>query len=265
MQKKKPGQGLRLAVQQRLSAAIVRIQSDRPSGEALHSVRKRLKELRAILRLVRTPCATVKQLTEIFRQIGRRTTQVRDAQVTARSLQQLAMEMRGTDGFEWCEARRKKAAGLASHANNKVLRREVHSQLNRAAALLEQWTPENLEWTDVLVAWKKARKRTFKAMELALAEPLTENLHKWRKRAKIWWYQTELLGKNAPGKTAGLSRRLEVLTELIGEDHDLSLIEENFLKSRAAGASTVLAALKKHRARLQKKAAKRGLKIAKAF
>jgi len=264
-EKENPGHGLRLVAQQKISRAITKIGSDTPLEEAFHEVRKRLKELRAILRLAEMPCEIADKLSAIFREASRRTTQVRDAQVQARVLQNLAEELRGTEGFELCEAEQKKLTGVAAHASTPQLRYKIHTQLVKAARLLDQWPPENIKWADVWKAWKKGRKQSLKAMNRALAEPANENLHKWRKRAKNWWYQTRLLEKRAPKKTAGLSSSLRVLTELIGDDHDLSLVEDDLAKSKAGGVASVRAVLKKRRATLQKEAAKRGRKIAEKF
>jgi len=99
-------------------------------------------------------------------------------------------------------------------------------------------------------------------MKRALANPENESLHEWRKRAKTWWYQTRLLKAHSAKKMDKLCQDLETLTECLGEDHDLALVEQTLGKTNSAAQAELLVLLKKKRARLQKKAEKLGLRLA---
>ena len=262
--KERPGPGLRRVAREELTCALAEIQSGRQSGEVLHEVRKRLKKLRAALRRAGKQSAGRSQtgLAALFRKASRRIAALRDAQVQAGAFKKLAEQCRNAAARELCLSLQSAMISKTSRAGTARPLREVTVQLKEAALLLENWPSEDLGWPTVWSAWKNTRRKYFKLMKRAIATLKTESLHEWRKSTKTWWYQTLLLEVHARKKNGKLLRRLEVLSEQLGADHDLALLEQTLRKSKSPASSTIRPILKKQRLRLQKKAISLGLKLA---
>ena len=86
------------------------------------------------------------------------------------------------------------------------------------------------------------------AYRAARKKPTTENLHEWRKRVKDLWYSATILRPAWPAMMSELSAEAHVLSELLGEDHDLAMLAE-----RATGKKhkQLRRAIAKRRARLR--------------
>jgi CYTH domain-containing protein/CHAD domain-containing protein len=56
------------------------------------------------------------------------------------------------------------------------------------------------------------------------AEPDDQGLHEWRKAVKYLWYQVQLLHDAAPSVLGALAEELDVLSETLGNDHDVAVL-----------------------------------------
>jgi CHAD domain-containing protein len=105
-------------------------------------------------------------------------------------------------------------------------------------------------------------RRGRKAARAAVKDPSTENLHELRKRAKDLWYAARILRPVAPKRMRALGRDAHRLSDLIGEDHDLSVLEQHATRHRSQlandAAFTALEGLSARRRRqLQSQALRR--------
>src|SRR5262249_37000089 len=121
-------------------------------------------------------------------------------------------------------------------------------------------------WSVVGPGLERAYERAAETFAVAVAEPTAEKLHECRKRVKDLRYHLGLLRPARPrplGRLADLAHRL---TDALGEDHDL-LVLEQFLSDepRRAGAAEALAALAgplaRRRAVLQQRAFDAGRRL----
>jgi CHAD domain-containing protein len=82
-------------------------------------------------------------------------------------------------------------------------------------------------------------------MALALVEPTDGNLHEWRKRVKDHWYHVRLLRNLWPKVMDAYKRELKVLSEALGDDHDLAVLGPVLREAPDAygGAASVQAVL----------------------
>jgi CHAD domain-containing protein len=259
----KPGQGLRRVAREELKCAVAPLDAGGELEPVLHEVRRRLKRLRSLLLLAeQKPANRIhKRLGALVRTTARRIGSVRDMHVQIRTLQKLRKHCRKSKALELCQTLQARFEREASSTNAGHLLRETAIQLNEAVALLEKWPPETLAWSTVCSACKRARREHFKQMRKALADFETESLHEWRKCAKVWWHQTQLLNGHSDEDFEGLFRKLKELGDCLGEDHDLSLIRKDLGIIKSPAALKLLSIIKKHRARLQKRAARLGRKL----
>ena len=80
---------------------------------------------------------------------------------------------------------------------------------------------------DVLLAGARSTyERGRDAMAQAARAEHDEDLHEWRKREKDLWYATRLLTAAAPAVLGPQAKLLHVLSEDLGDDHDLAVLAD---------------------------------------
>jgi CHAD domain-containing protein len=96
------------------------------------------------------------------------------------------------------------------------------------------------------------------AYRAARKKPTVGNLHEWRKRVKDLWYSATILRSAWPAMMNELAAEAHVLSDLLGEDHDLAMLAQ-----RATGKKhkQLRRAIAKRRARLQRRALKMGKRL----
>jgi CHAD domain-containing protein len=72
--------------------------------------------------------------------------------------------------------------------------------------------------------FRKIYKKGRRARRQAERDPTAENLHELRKRAKDLWHAAQLLEPMCPGKFKRLAAEAHHLSDLLGDDHDLSVL-----------------------------------------
>jgi CHAD domain-containing protein len=78
----------------------------------------------------------------------------------------------------------------------------------------------------------RAYRRGRRAQRVAHRDPTPEHLHEWRKRVKDLWYSLQILEAAAPKRMKALAKNARELSELLGEDHDLVVLEQQAERSR---------------------------------
>ncbi len=96
------------------------------------------------------------------------------------------------------------------------------------------------------------------AYRAARKKPTVENLHEWRKHVKDLWYSATILHSAWPAMMDELAAEAHVLSERLGEDHDLAMLTE-----RATGKKhkQLRKAIARRRARLKKRSFKMGKRL----
>ncbi|HEY8277330.1 MAG TPA: CHAD domain-containing protein [Methyloceanibacter sp.] len=206
--------------------SALRSASDRHGG--IHSARKCLKRLRALLALIRPglPDPAFANLTDRFRAIALRLAPARDAHALIDAIDKL-----GTDSNDaattptqslraWLMKRRDAAErNLESTAVSDALR--ALSGLKPAVAGLAIYPDEFQVIAEGLRLRYKAARKSFAE---AFATGHDEDFHEWRKDVQHHWRHMQLL---APSWPAVLNARVEnarALSQLLGDDHDIALL-----------------------------------------
>jgi len=199
--------------------------ADRP--EAIHQVRKEIKKLRAVLSLVRSELARDdhRKIRKPLRRAANRLAPVRDARVKFRALSKLAENPEVNFPVihkllrkEWRREMRRLQKGPASSAAGRRLQK-AGRRLRRAdlGAVNEPVLAGGL---------CRSYGRGREWFQRAGREPLPECFHVWRKHVKTLWYQLCLLPSPHSKRLRRWTQELELLGELLGEEHDLHLLEE---------------------------------------
>lgn len=203
--------------------------SKRKLSGGVHEARKRLKRLRATVRLARDALGEEVYTREnaAFRDIGRRLSGTRDAAVLIDTLDALheavgrELPANVTDRLrERLEEDRKKA--LASLKDKGDVLGKVLSELEAARTRTSTWSFDTDGFEALEAGLRRIYSRGRKALRRADANPSSENLHEWRKRTKDLWHALQILEPAAPKMMKKAAKRVHALADVLGDDHDLS-------------------------------------------
>ncbi len=230
--------------------------------EAVHAARKALKQERSLLRLARGGLKTSARRREntAFRDAGRRLSAARDATVMVQALDRLAERYAGQlaeRNFTTIREHLDQAAEAPRRSlTESGLTGRVAEGLKAARARTPQWQLRRGGWKTIEPGLLRSYRRGRTAFAKARQDPTVERLHDWRKRAKDHWYHLRLLRPIAPGTMKGQARDAHVLSDLLGDDHDLAVLRAKLLAGPelAVDLDAVIALLDHRRAQLQARA-----------
>ncbi len=256
-----------------IDLASERLDGGADADEAVHEARKAFKRLRALVRLARDSLGDTAYRREnvAFRDAGRRLSGVRDAAVMVQTLDDLrdryADEL-SPAAFAGLRTALENEAGeaRARMAVDSSALDEVVRTLRTRRNAVGRW-PLPAEGDEELLApgFERIYRRGRKALRAARKETDTERLHELRKRAKDLWHAAQILRPVAPEQMHKLAKRAHALSDVVGDDHDLAVLMEGARErsdTLAAGELERLEALvARRRAKLQRKAIKRGRRV----
>lgn len=212
--------------------------------EAVHHVRKDLKELRALVRLVRDGLGESRYQKEnrVFRSAARGLARFRDASVRVKlveALQESSGEDVSADPLRIADER---VRDLYENAHAKERLRETAKEsrrmLKRAKKRIRKWPLDDGEGFGL---FRAGLTRTYAQGRLdfarCLIHPTATNFHEWRKQCKYLRHQLAFLKKAAPGKMKRLVAILHELADRLGEDHDQAVLAETLEPLAAEGVA----------------------------
>ena len=225
--------GMRRIAAGRAEEALERL---RRGGEgelaaAIHGARKDLKKLRGALRLLRDELGgkTFRAEDRRYRDAGRALSDNRDAEVklaTLAALRRRFDELPADTAARWADRLEAERDALAAAVGG-----ETEGRLGEATAAIEagreairHWSLETDSWALVGPGLSRTYRQGREAMAAALADPSTESVHEWRKRAKDLWYQLRILREAWPGPLGATVAEAHELTDLLGDHHDLAVL-----------------------------------------
>ncbi len=283
-------EGLRRVILGQLDLAVELLEGYPAQAGAgtVHETRKALKRLRALLVLLRAELGAKRYAREnaVLRDCARRLAGARDAEVILGTLDSLVR--RDPSHFTRSAAVRALRAQLlaerdaaAAHAiHDPRVRGEVVIELRAVRARVVRWElgergfrllapglediyargRRRMRTARRHAAAQRPGKRRRRAKHSRRAEASVEALHVWRKRVKELRYAAETLdrGGKAYKPVRRVARRADRLGEMLGEEHDLALLE-----ARVHERSRAFAGERKVRKRLLRMIASRRRKLRK--
>lgn len=235
---------------------------------AVHSTRKALKRLRAMLRLVRDTISLDCYHTDnqVLKLVAAELGTVRDAWVMADVLDRLLPhDPRSQPSVAALIERlqdRYRSESLALLENDAQMK-SIVEQLEHVRERSKRWsilagetdTPLPHEFSSIAPGLQRVYKRGRRGMRIVANSPTDTLLHVWRKRAKYLRHQVEALNILDPITLERYELELEQLTDLLGDDHDLAVLLARFNNDPALiegiDLEPVLAAIGKSRHDLQ--------------
>lgn len=207
--------------------------------EAVHEVRRLLKQLRALLRLVGEAAPEVRRRENVaLRDAGRLLAPLRDAGALVETVDLLAPD-----------ASAEVAEALADMRTELVARRDAAAQRDVDAAIAEarvaieaargrvgDW-PAPRGWPGLRGGFAQTYARLRRTTDIALGDPDPERWHDWRKRAKDHRYQLDLLQDAFPQLMVARRDATHELTDHLGLDHDLWVLRDALTRDDGALAA----------------------------
>jgi CHAD domain-containing protein len=219
--------------------------SNHAGEDTVHETRKAIKRLRALLALIRGELGPKRYAREnaALRDCARRLAGARDAEVMLDTLDALLerhpsrLARSAALGALRAQllAEREAAATLA--IRDPRVRSEVLSELRVVRARVERWELRERPTKLLAPGLERIYRRGRLGFGVALkrghrnrragATGSTEALHAWRKRVKELRYAAETIDRGGKSfrRIRLLARRADRLGELLGEEHDLALLE----------------------------------------
>ena len=212
---------------------------DPESDQAIHDARRRIKKIRAIIRLVR-PVLDKEYRTGVdpsLRRISRMLAPVADGQGVIDTLNVLARRYRRSLPRKAVAALR---ADLVERERRIDADADAHHVLQKATRVLraqrhriKEWKLSKEGFRAIAPGLKESVRRSRHAMTVAWAHPTPRHFHSWRRYVKDHWFHVRLLEAHCGNHLIPIQRRLEALDGLLGEYHNLVLLREVLLDDSA--------------------------------
>lgn len=226
-------EGIKRIVDGKVEDALRQIDDEPDRHEAVHGVRKRCKEIRAALRLVREVLPSYDAENAHYRDAARRLSDIRDAQALIETFDARVVpaiterDALDEDTLERIRAtlvdrRESMAAEQDIEARLAAVRRDLIDGRERVRDL-----PIATDGFDAVAGGlRKSYKRARNRMDDAYEDPISERYHEWRKRVKYHRYHCRLLRSAWTGPMKARRSELKTLSDLLGDEHDLAVFAE---------------------------------------
>jgi CHAD domain-containing protein len=204
---------------------------DPESDEAIHDARKRVKKIRAVIRLVRPVLdKTCRAEDSELRRVHQMLAPVADGHGVVEMLDALARRYKKS-------LPRKTVASM--HANLLAREKRIGSE-TAAAHVLQQashalrverrhvrhWRLKEEGFGAVEEGLKESVRRARKAMMTVWRRPTAHHYHTWRRHVKAHWFHVRLLEGRCGNHLMRYQRQLEALDGVLGEYHNLILLRD---------------------------------------
>lgn len=201
---------------------VMREQLDRVDGHLrgrdVHETRKRIKEIRSLLRLLRKPLGATFQVENAwYRDLARELSATRDAEAAIETIGRLQKITEEPSQHERLDAAAQRLEQRSRELAATIRFEPFLARLDGARARIAEWPPLPDDARRTLrPGLRRTLRRGRAAYERAALTRAADDFHELRKRVKDHWYHTRLT--TASNARAEL---VEKLSDVLGEQHDL--------------------------------------------
>ncbi|HMC22196.1 MAG TPA: CHAD domain-containing protein [Thermoanaerobaculia bacterium] len=200
---------------------------------AIHAVRRRLKELRALTRILGTSSEE-----GFFRDAGRELAAARDAKAALEAFDKL--QKRFKDDWkpkQFQKIRRSLSERVGPDVDAATIER-LRGGLIVERGRIAAWTVDEMRRDDLWDAVARSYRRARRGMRNAVEERTPAAIHEWRKRVKMHWYHDQFLAMVNLARLEPQIERLRDLSRTLGEHHDVVLVSDLCRRSPELFGST---------------------------
>jgi len=200
--------------------------------EGIHETRKRIKEIRAVLKLIRTePSFDYAGENAWFRKQANSLSALRDAKAMLEVCDALSIAFAvqlDHDPFPALHTRlnNRLEAVVAEHPQLHHELSALQKAFTHAQARVLAWPLKDKGFDTIEDGLLKSYRKGLTAYWQCRSNPDKADFHAWRKRVKEHYYHISLLLNAWPGELAGRQHSLKQLSDLLGDDHDLLVLEQ---------------------------------------
>lgn len=220
---------LRRMFAEQTSSAIHLISKPHTASTQIHEARKHLKRARATLRLLRSGLrsSSYRRADRTLRDAAHLLSAARDADVLIRLLDALALLPEANDAESSLSVLRKRLLEQHETAETKFEQPRARSvaMLRDAIDQSRAWIPMSDASNVIVAGLQRTYAKSRKAYRAAMHDVDDETLHTWRKHVKYSRYQLESLAGLTPPQMDKRAQRLAKLGHILGQDHDLALLQ----------------------------------------
>ena len=202
--------------------------------------------MRSLLRLARGPLPAGVRRAEnrALAELGRALSGARDADVMVATFDRLAVQRPVIPARSRTALRRaltapsaSAEAGTAEIVSPELSAARVAEALRVIESRVQEWPLTSGGWSALAPGLDHAYGRGHSALRATRSEPGMQTLHEWRKRVKDHWYHLRLLSEVGGPTVAGQAQDASELADLLGEEHDLGVLEERLHADAPATAA----------------------------
>ncbi|MFP4471571.1 MAG: CHAD domain-containing protein, partial [Bacteroidales bacterium] len=238
------GSAVKRIASEQINKALASIRQE-DAHEAVHDVRKRLKKVRALLRLVRydTGKEFYKKSNVYYRDLGRMLSPLRDARTQVETLGQLRRDYASETTEQWeihvpsWIAEKEKIVIRQKLENENVLE-QVRNELEQSIKSIDNWpVSEKTDFGVIYPGLNRVYKRGYKGFAKAYDTAGDKNFHEFRKRVKYLWYHINLLKLSWGPVLKRWARETHQLADDLGDDHDLTVLKATLAELPSIGSN----------------------------
>lgn len=236
---------------------------------AVHATRRRVKKVRALIRLVRPAlCRRGHAVNRRLRAVNRLLAPIADGQASLAMLGQVAERYGHELSPDVAVAIRATLLRRKSFAEEEAA---LNNVLPTAAALLraerdgvKDWSLNETGFDAVAPGLERTTRAARRAMAHAIASSRNEDYHTWRQRVKDQWLQVRLLQERCDNRLALDERRLEALDGCLGECHDCATLGDVLASDatlNGTDAARLLSLVRRYERELRRRACRLGTTV----
>jgi len=274
--------GFRLETGQAVSGEIRRIvlqQLDRATSEltaigdpesdqAIHDARRRVKKIRAIIRLVRPVLDKAHRADPELRRVSKLLAPVADGQGVIDTLSLLVKRYRRELPKKTAAAIRNglidRSRQIDSKASKEGVLEQAQSTLRAERQRVKQWRLRAEGFRALAPGLKNSVRRARAAMMTAWLDPTAQNHHTWRRHVKNHWFHVRLLSARCGYRLQPYQRQLEALDGILGEYHNLVLLHEVLVSDSTLAKNEIARCLRivqRYQAELRRQSQLLGIRV----
>ncbi len=235
--------GFRRICAEQIDRALAELRSADDPGQAVHSARKSIKRLRAVLRLVRPALGDKSFANENarLRDTAALLSSARDAEI----LLETATKLASFDPRIENRSMNKLKSLLATHfaqldrTGESVARAEAARRLEAARTRFSRIKLSPDDFDSVWRGLEQNMRHSKTAFEAAYSDPTDEAFHDWRKSVQRHWRHMAVLSRAWPDLAEARVTAARRLSQILGDDHDLAVLKLYIAQSAPNGLTKI--------------------------
>jgi CHAD domain-containing protein len=203
---------------------------DPESDEAVHDARRRVKKIRAIIRLIRPVLDKPFRSDPDLRRVSKMLAPVADGKGVIDTLNELLHRYRKQLPRKTAAAIRSDLIAREKQIDRKAAQDGVLQEAKKTLRLerdrVKRWKLSEDGFRAIAPGLKEGVRRARDGMVTAWLHPTAGNHHTWRRHVKNHWFHVRLLQGRCNGGLQPYQHQLEALDGVLGEYHNLVLLHE---------------------------------------